>query len=261
MMMGVESSRSERLELLRKLRERVSVSAQRASSNFVATKWGTIDASLPDGGLSRRGVHEWIGVADGGVARKMWRPPLALMVYLAGRAQAATRTKRVVWIGSSVWPYPVAIAAQGQELLSHSLFVRTRQSAERLFAAELLLRSRNATALIMDGAGMDLTASRRLQYAAETGAALCMVVRPPWEADRLSAASTRWLVRTSAEAVLKQRWIVELLRCKGMQPNCSGAMPRWSLERNHATRDIVVVSDVGDGHRSTQVAERTVIAG
>ncbi len=153
---------------------------------------------------------------------------------------------RCVWIGPAIWPYPVTLHAHDPALLSNSLFLRVCNARQRLSAAVTVLRSRAAAVVVADGSGFDLTATRRLQLAAESGSAICLLARPPWERGELSAARTRWLIRPSLAPPDAQRWTVELLRCKGVQPTDPEACLLWTLERRHATRDVVVAADVGD---------------
>lgn len=193
---------------------------------------------------------------------RAWRPPLGLMIHLAHQAHLAASDREIVWIGAAVWPYPPALGGRGVSLLNRSLFLRAPRVAERVSAACLVLRSRAVAATIVDGSGFDLNATRRLSLAVEAGGGLCLLVRPPWERACLSAARTRWLVRPRSCGLSRfrqeasPRWIVELLRCKGVQPTGSGGFASWSLERDRATRAIVMASDVGDGpglaaHRSS----------
>lgn len=263
-------------EILRRLREQMAGGHSPASARVVRTGWAGVDQTLPGGGLACGAVHEWIGVgADGeGVAggrraasrRRDWAPPLGLVMHLALRAivplpsfsgscsssgawsDGAVGGRRVVWIGPNVWPYPVALGGLSRRLLESSLFLCNLRAEDRLFAAVLVLRSRGAAAVVVDGSGFDLTATRRLQHAAESGQAVCLLLRPPWNQELLSAARTRWRVGSAASADRsRQRWIVELLRCKGLPPSRSEYGRRWILERDHATGDVVVATHLGDG--------------
>lgn len=248
--------------MLARLREQLAAGSRRPSAGVVKTAWKGVDERLPGGGLARGAVHEWFPAAEEQEDRRRgWRPPLGLLIHLARRAHAAADGARVVWIGSMVWPYPAALGGGGSSLLSRCLFVRARTAAERLSAAVLVLRSPAVAAVVADGSGFDLTASRRLQLAAEAGSALCLAARPWWEGDCLSAAQTRWRVRPAPSSARAQRWIVELLRCKGVQPIFSEAPPFWSLERDHATRDVGMAADMGDGSRSASAAAGRQCAG
>lgn len=226
-------------------------------------------------------VHEWLGTLNatgederprGRAGLEAWSPPLGLLIEMARRAATAPETgqKRVVFIGEAVWPYPVALESaaerdNGHLRLNQCLFVRANRSAERLWATDLALRSLGGTAaaVIADGSGFDLAATRRLQLAAEAGGGMCLLARPPWERRELSAAATRWLVMNEpslrGQANVTRRWTVELLRCKGLRPIAHTSSRRWVLEHDHATRALRVVADVLDRPDQATVDEmRTV---
>lgn len=233
-----------------------------AAPRGAAVATGFVDNALPRGGLERGAVHEWIGVdevEDGSQASHNsrtnraagWSPPLTLLVQIARQSLAGhdSGAAHVVWIGRSIWPYAPALdqreAHHARRLLAASLFVQTETVRERVWAADLALRSGCIASVIVDGSGFDLSATRRLQLAAEAGGSLCLLARPPWEQSLLSAANTRWVVRCCPTFTTSRRWTVELLRCKGVQPAEQAASSRlWILERNHATRHVAVVSDV-----------------
>ncbi|QDV04901.1 hypothetical protein Poly30_03950 [Planctomycetes bacterium Poly30] len=166
----------------------------------------------------------------------------------------------VVWIGRSVWPYPRALShpvgvdlvgepgyrpqleasitlvdgeqdrATGPDLLTRSLFVATTtgekrsrgEVSERLWAIDTTLRCPGVTAVIADGSGLPMAATRRLQLAAASAGALVLLARPPEEVREISAATTRWMV--TREAVPDEemsraspRWRLALIRAKGAQ--------------------------------------------
>ncbi|MCG3121888.1 MAG: hypothetical protein GIKADHBN_00260 [Phycisphaerales bacterium] len=248
-----------------------------AYSRVFSTGVQEIDESLPGGGLARGVVHEWIGVGeDGGafggrVARRGWRgerwtPAMGLVVELARRAAVegratvgGARTGWLIWIGREVWPYAPALSARGVSP-RRCLFVRARREQDRLWAADLVLRSGTVSAsggvLVVNGSRFDIAATRRLQLAAEASGGVCIVARPPWEASELSAAGTRWLVSCAAggSAGVK-RWKVELVRCKA-GGGMAGDGRAWVVERDHATGGMRVAGDVRDGP-----GEATVEAG
>ena len=213
----------------------------------------------PAGGLLRGAVHEWIGLAgeDGASSpHRLWTPPLTILAHLCRRAlneplpdeqrattrraskqlnapaakhQASAATVRAVWIGRHVWPEPWTLddAGDGATLLNQCLFVDPPDAQSRLWAIDLSLRCPALSAVIADGSGLDMAASRRLQLAAEAGGhAIGLIARPPRERDILSAATTRWLVAhhpTTLAAPTSPdhrhrptpRWSMELLRHKG----------------------------------------------
>ncbi len=262
--------RKRALAIIQAVSERHPVSA---APRQAAVSTDFLDSALPHGGLARGAIHEWIGVdepepasSDGpGAARQPraqrpvgrsahrsygWSPPLTLLVQIARQSLTGLdhSAAHVIWVGQSIWPYAPNLAhhpqqSRGRSLLAASLFVQTETARERVWAADLALRSRCAASVVVDGSGFDLSATRRLQLAAEAGGALCLLARPPWEQHVLSAANTRWAVRCCPSFTMTRRWTVELLRCKGVQPT-SQAARLWTLERHHATRHVAVVPDV-----------------
>ena len=207
-----------------------------------------IDQMLPAGGLAADGVHEWIGVDSLGRSRAT--PPLSILAHLARRAAAANRGKSLLWIGEAIWPHAPTLHARADEgVLSRSVFVRAASPGERLWATDLALRSGAIAAVIADGSRLDLSATRRLQLAAEAGGAICFLARPPRERCELSAATTRWQVSVMPhdpnQRVPTRRWTVELLRCKGVQPSVA-APRRWILELAHAKGDGLVATEFFD---------------
>jgi hypothetical protein len=129
-----------------------------------------------------------------------------------------------------------------------SCFVRAGKSEDRLWAADLALRSGVTSVVIVDGSGFDMADTRRLQLAAESRGGVCLLARPSWEASHLSAASTRWLVRAVHSPIATRRWSVELLRCKMHGFTAGGAAigRSWIMESDHATGTLRVVADVCD---------------
>lgn len=244
-----ERSPREIVQGLRSLCEGVQA-PQRAGA--VPTGIEGLDAALPRAGLDRHGVHEWIGVAEAerppGAGRR-WSPPLAVLVQLARSAVAHLEAGRVVWIGAAAWPNPAALGVRAVEgrgsLLCRSLFVRAAHPVERLWAADLSLRSGAAAVVVADGSGLDLAATRRLQLAAEAGGTPCLLARPPWERPVLSAAATRWRVAFAPSEHGTRRWTVELLRCKGVQPSPHETRV-WTLEHDDATGSLALAADVLD---------------
>ncbi len=123
-------------------------------------------------------------------------------------------------------------------MLGGSVFVDAGGIRERVWAAELAARSGAAAVVIVDGTGLRMADSRRLQLAAESSKAVVLLARPEAERGELSAARSRWLVEplppACTETSFDQQWTVTLLRCKGVQPT-AGSARRWAVRREHAT--------------------------
>lgn len=179
--------------------------------------------------------------------------PLCILVHLAWRALEANPSRWIIWIGKDCFPYPAVLvreAGRDLRLLRRSLFVRAESAADRVWVTDLSIRCGLAGTVVADGSGLDMAATRRLQLAAKSQEAFVFLARPPQDFDRLSAAATRWMVRTKkqrgneagatkAGASGQQdnpQWNIELLRCKGMQPSTS--QKTWLVEWNRATNVI-----------------------
>lgn len=213
------------------------------SRDVLATGLTEIDTAL--GGGLRPGVHEWYAIiqsrSDGATeprreSRQNNRQsiPLCLLVHLAWRALEASPARRVIWIGTNCFPYPaVLVRDSGRDLrlLQRSLFVRAESAADRVWATDLAIRCGLAGAVIADGAALEMAATRRLQLSARSRCVFVFLARPPQDLDRLSAASTRWMVRTGG-----------MVKSKTGLGGRSAAMQSWFMPASaiggpvHATR-------------------------
>lgn len=235
-------------------------------SRAVPSGWETIDGELHAAGgatgLVRGGVHEWLGV-DGADGEAEWTPPLFLLAHVARQAvlDAVERgaPSTVIWVGRRVWPYPRALtggvevvetrsvddgdgelqlglalreapgeSVDGGALFSHSLFVEPPDAGLRLWAIDAALRCEGVTAVVADGSGFGMAATRRLQLAAAAADALVLIGRPPSEIGEVSAATTRWTVARAPDEDTARgpRWWTTLLRAKGAQQIRRRAMRR-----------------------------------
>ncbi|MEM1186548.1 MAG: hypothetical protein AAGI53_16285 [Planctomycetota bacterium] len=113
------------------------------------------------------------------------------------------------------------------------MFVDPASHDERVWATDVASRCPGAAAVIADGAGIAMAESRRLQLAAAAGRTPTLMARPASERGEISAARTRWLVEPTADDARAHTWTVELLRCKGRQPNDAR---RWTVRHEHVTR-------------------------
>jgi hypothetical protein len=218
--------------------------------------------------VARGAVHEWFGLAEPASASRGWTPPLGILIHLAWQAleQASNAASggRVIWIGRRIWPHPRALIRETAEgvvggvggLLCCSVFIDPPDDASRLWAIDLALRCPAVVAVVADGHGLELPQTRRLQLAAEAGAALGLLSRPPGELERRSTASTRWRVRPALGP--RPRWAVELLRCKGAHRQTAAAMVdvggvggvggqrTWTLELDRVKGVVSAPAEVGD---------------
>src|SRR4051812_24738354 len=177
-----------------------------------------IDARLPGGGLQRGQLHE---VIEGGPAGEY----------------AAVATLFAAGILARI-PGPVLWCLRGRDLFAPALAriglhpdrvicCETWNDREVLPAMEEGLRCAGLAGVIGEVTKLSLTASRRLQLCAGQSGVTALVVRR-WHnandralAGEPNAATTRWRVSPSPsiadglEGLLRQRWLVELLRCRG----------------------------------------------
>ncbi len=234
--------------------------------------------------LTQGALHEWFGCAGGSGTRGLWHPPLGVLIGAtrdAVRGAAGGPNSLVVWVGRACWPYPHALAVRDggkdeggktcdkDDLRGRSLFVDARRPEERVWAIDLALRCRAVAVVVADGSGLGMAESRRLQLAAAGGAggaggggggsgsAMAFLARPPWEERELSAARTRWRVSPRRTEGNGQAWTVELLRCKGLQPEEDAR--RWVVRRDHATGAIsewLAERSKGDGGLAAHGSDR-----
>ncbi|MBL6080231.1 hypothetical protein JMJ56_19625 [Belnapia sp. T18] len=177
---------------------------------------------LPGGGLARAALHEVLAAAPGCGA--------AFAAVLLGRCGGT-----VLWIAGaadSLQAWPPGLAGCGLDP-ADLILVRAERPQDALWAMEEALRCPAvAGAVLVLADNLPLTATRRLQLAAEAGRALGLLLRPGMLTAEPSAALTRWRV-TPLTAVESPRWRLELLRAKGGAPDGP-----WTLAWQAATRQL-----------------------
>ena len=218
----------------------------------IATGWQEIDAAL-GGGVAAGALHEWFGDGDERTRNSPWFPPLTLISHVAHRATLADR-RSTIWVGRGCWPYaPALIGADESKRLfvERSMLIDATTLDERAWAIDLALRCPAIATVIADGTGLKLAITRRLQLAAASGGAPCLLVRPPWELSELSAAKTRWRVRAERSESTEPRWTIELLRCKGVRP-MRGEGARWVVRLDDETGNVSLVAAPGKRRDETE---------
>ncbi len=185
-----------------------------------------LDGALPWGGLPTGVLHEILGRPGDAAA-------CGFAVRLLGEL-ALRRARPVLWCrGGEEAGAPYAPGLTQAGLAGESvIFARARKPAERLWAMEEGLRSGAFAAALGEGLAPDLTATRRLQLAAEAGATTALLMLPGRLAGGVSAALTRWQVTSVPveEDSESARWQVELVRCRG------GAAGVWQVSCDEALR-------------------------
>lgn len=199
-------------------------------------------------------LHEWFCEEQDGAPALLLHIARRAMRQRAGAADAAG-VRPIIWISPHRRTYPPALAP----LLPMVVWVQSPDRRARLWSIDLALRCRGVSAVIADGVGLEMAASRRLQLAAETGGTLGLLYRPMRDRSMLSVAATRWMVRPSPSPTSHPRWSVELLRCKGAQPDREA--PRcFTVEWDHVQGDLVVPDQLADRSGAAAGATARVLA-
>ena len=176
-----------------------------------------IDGRLPGGGLQLGALHEVAGGGNGALTGA------AAALFVAGIA-ARTRGK-VLWVVGRTDLFAPALAEVGLEP-DRVIYVEAGNEKAILACFEEGLRQGGLGAVVAEMASLPMTASRRLQLAAETGGTLGLALRR-WrrqsdtsEFGQPTAAVTRWRVSVLPSAPLpvpgvgRARWLVELIRAR-----------------------------------------------
>lgn len=175
---------------------------------------------LPGGGLARAALHEILATEPG-----------------CGAAFAAVILARsggtVVWIavtsdGLTAWP--PGLARFGL-LPANLILVRADGWSDALWAMEETLRCPAVSGALLAAdwhaapaaIALDLTASRRLQLAAEAGGGIGLLLRPAMTNPPPSVAASRWRIAPlnvtgPSQGMGDPCWQLELLRLRGGKP-------------------------------------------
>ena len=230
-----------------------------ASSGTAPFGIADIDSHLPAGGLARGALHEVMfqSPGDAGAATAFCT---ALIVRLAqvNRQQDENGTEKRPQDKTVLWclqdrttdaglVYPPGLAWLQLDA-SRLLAVRTRRDTDTLWVMEEALRCTGLTAVIGEAKTVDLTASRRLQLAAEASGVTALLLRPASDAPGTSAATTRWRIGAAPSrphgwaAALGEPgtacWQATLFRCRG------GAPGGWVMEWRDETGDLALAAPV-----------------
>jgi protein ImuA len=139
------------------------------------------------------------------------------------------------------------------------IYAETCRDADVLPLIEEGLHQKGLGAVVGEVSRLGLTASRRLQVAAEASGVPALVIRRWWTVAQKdltklpTAASTRWRVSPVPSEVVpagglkRGRWRVELVRCRGAEP-CS-----WILEACDAQGRLALPANLADRQDQAQV--------
>lgn len=216
-----------------------------------------IDRRLPGGGLALGALHEIAGGGNGAV------DGAAAAMFAAG---IAARTKgKVLWIVTRTDLFAPALAQAG---LNPDRVFHVEAGDEKALLAcfEEGLRHGSLGAVVAETAHLSMTASRRLQLAAEGSDTVGLAVRR-WRRQtetgdfgQPTASVTRWRVSVLPSAPLpvpglgRARWLVELIRCR------AGENADFEVEACDAKGRIALPSEVADRSPQKEVGRRIASA-
>lgn len=212
----------------------------------------TLDSALPWGGLPLAALHEIEGAVAAG------EDGAAAAAFLAGILARLTQAKPVLWCLQHADLHPPGLALAGLAA-QRLLLVRTSDERDTLWAMEEGLRSHVLAAVVGEVEALSITASRRLQLAAETSGVTGFVLHRRGGMAAASAAVTRWRVAAlpatpvaGEPGIGRPRWQVELLRCRGGVPG------RWEMEaRMKEKGDVRRHGTARDGALFAALADRS----
>ncbi|SDB20414.1 protein ImuA [Belnapia rosea] len=241
---------SGRVALLEDLREQVARIERRplVPGRAIAIPFGlpTLDDALPDGGIARGALHE---VAGSGAETEHGAAAVLLAASVLARVGGP-----VLWVSPYFDLFAPALAEVG---LSPGRVLHVEAGRDVLAAIEEGLRHPGLAGVVGEVPGrLSLTASRRLQLAAEgTGAIAFALRRSPRHDDPAlaepSAAVTRWRVASLPSApplpwspetpgLGRARWRLDLLRARGGEPRS------WIVECPDAQGRLALAADLAD---------------
>ena len=243
------------LPVLKALRERIQRLEGGALRSRTVLPFGiqAIDQHLPEGGLPLGALHEVAGGGNGAI------DGAAAALFTAG---IAARTRgQVLWCVTRQDLFAPAIAQAGL-LPDRVIYVDTGDETSVLACFEEGLRHGGLGAVVAEVARLSMTASRRLQLAAEGSGALGVAIwrwRRQAEAvdfGQPTAAVTRWRVSALPSTPLpvpgvgRARWQLELIRCR------AGESADFEVEACDAKGRLALPSDLVHGSGAKELGQR-----
>jgi protein ImuA len=198
-----------------------------------------IDTALPGGGLALGAMHELEGATgeeeDGAVAA----------AFLAGILARLSPERPVLWCLKRPDLHAPGLALFGLSP-QRLILARALNGPEILWVMEEGLRSAALAAVVGEITEVSMTATRRLQLAAESAGVTGFMLRRQTSAAA-SSAVTRWRITAlpgspavGEPGVGRAQWQVELLRCRG------GVPASWKVEACDATGFVSLSAAMAD---------------
>jgi protein ImuA len=250
-------SSAQQIEDLRAYLRRAEQSGLSSGKTVPAISFGIpgVDGHLPAGGLARGALHEMVADTHGDMGA-VTDFCIAVLVRLF-KTCPRSRERTILWCLQNQAMdagdlYPPGFSRLGLDP-AHVLAVRAKHDADVLWVMEEALRCPALGAVVGEVRTADLTASRRLQLAAEAGGITALLLRPSSSARASnvlgpSAATTRWRIAAGPSnprgwmAGLNEPgavcWQATLFRCRG------GAPANWLMEWCDETGDLALAAPV-----------------
>ena len=234
--------------------------AGRRETSAVSIGVPAIEQGLPGGGFARGALHEIVAGEGGAAAAEGFAASL-----LAGLA----RQGPVLWCTGTGELYGPGLSRLGLTP-DRLILVRARRPADLLWAMEEGLKTPGLVAVLGEPRLLDLTASRRLQLAAEASGVTCLVLRREQEEREIgsSVAVTRWRVTPVPSGpafgddardfgLARARWRVELIRCRGADWAAGEAgHGAWLMEEGDASGAVPVAVPLADRSAASAPGQR-----
>ena len=210
----------------------------------------SVDEHLPGHGLPRGTLHE---IIEAGPAAEFAGAATLFTAGIAARLKGP-----VLWCLTRRDLFAPGLLHAGLHP-DRVIYVETAHDRDVLPLVEEGLHEKGLGAVVGEVTQLGLTASRRLQLAAESSGVTALLLRRWWtvaEKDLTqlpTAASTRWRIApVISEALLapglgRARWQVDLVRCRGAEPRT------WILEACDAKGRLALPSDLADRPDPAQV--------
>jgi protein ImuA len=250
-----DMSTSVPLPVVEELRERIQRLEGGSARRRTVLPFGIkeIDEHLPESGLALGALHEVAGGGNGAI------DGAAAALFTAG---IAARTKgKVLWCLTRQDLFAPAVAQAGLPP-GRVIYVEAGDDKTLLACFEEGLRHGGLGAVIAEVARLSMTASRRLQLAAEGSGAIGIAIRR-WRrqteaADfgQPTAAVTRWRVSALPSTPLpvpgvgRARWQLELIRCR------AGESADFEVEACDAKGRLALPSDLVHGSGQKEIGHR-----
>jgi len=216
-----------------------------------------LDGRLPGGGFAFGALHEIVG---GGFGAMHGAAAVLFVAGLLARAEGP-----VLWCLNAHDLFAPALSGVG---LHPDRVIYAEAGDERtvLFCMEEGLRHAGLAGVVGEVSRLSMTASRRLQLAAETSGIIAFVIRR-W-CDRaatngfrqLTAATTRWRVNAVPSSPLpvagigRPRWLVALIRSR------AGECGEWEVEACDAQGHLALPADLADRSAQAEDGQRSAAA-